>query len=77
MALDRGVGITKLGPWLDAWPPGVCVGLGCRNSIPPLVCTYMPTAEGLALSAGLSWDDDLGTVSALEADHSAVGFDLG
>ena len=27
----RGVGVTKLGPWLRAWPPGVCVGLGSRN----------------------------------------------
>ena len=29
-ALGYEVG-TKLGPWLRAWPPGVCVGLGCRN----------------------------------------------
>ena len=31
LAPDRGAGVTKLGPWLHAWPPGVCVGLGCRN----------------------------------------------
>ena len=22
---------SKLGPWLDAWPSGVCVGLGSRT----------------------------------------------
>ena len=31
LAPDRGAGDPKLGPWLRAWPPGVCVGLGCRN----------------------------------------------
>ena len=31
LAPDRGARVTKLGPWLHAWPPGVCVGLGCRN----------------------------------------------
>ena len=31
LAPDRGAGVTKLGPWLRAWPSGVCVGLGCRN----------------------------------------------
>ena len=31
LAPDRGVGVTKLGPWLRAWPQGVCVCLGCRN----------------------------------------------
>ena len=25
------VGVTKLGPRLDAWPSGVCVGLGSRT----------------------------------------------
>ena len=32
-APDRGVEVTKLGPRLDAWPSGVCVGLGCRNFV--------------------------------------------
>ena len=31
LAPDRGAGVTKLGPWLDAWPSGVCVGLGSRT----------------------------------------------
>ena len=32
-APDRGARVTKLGPWPDAWPSGVCVGLGCRNFV--------------------------------------------
>ena len=31
LAPDRGAGVTKLGPWLGAWPSGVCVGLGSRT----------------------------------------------
>ena len=31
LAPDRGARVTKLGLWQHAWPPGVCVGLGCRN----------------------------------------------
>ena len=33
LAPDRGAGVTKLGPWLDAWPSGVCVGLGSRTKV--------------------------------------------
>ena len=25
--------VTELGPWLDAWPSGVCVGLGSRTKV--------------------------------------------
>ena len=32
LAPDRGASVTKLGPWLDAWPSGVCVGLGAGTS---------------------------------------------
>ena len=32
-ALDRGVRLSKLGPWLDSWPPGVCIGIGCRSFV--------------------------------------------
>ena len=31
LAPDGGAGVTKLGPWLDAWLSGVCVGLGSRT----------------------------------------------
>ena len=31
LAADRGPGAIKLGPWLDAWPLGISVGLGSRT----------------------------------------------
>ena len=31
--LIGGLRVTKLGPWLCAWPIGVCAGLGSRTKV--------------------------------------------
>ena len=47
----RGGRTIKLGPWLDAWPSGICVCLGCRN--------FALSRDPAAKSRPRPWGDSL------------------
>ena len=51
--------VTKQGPWLDAWPSGVCVGLGAGSKVLPS-CASAQEIGRRPKSWPCSWGDSLG-----------------